>query len=1211
MRNLKKVLSLALVLAMAMSLMAGMFTASAFTDDTEIKNKTAVSVMTALKVIQGYTDGSFNPSKVVTRAEMAKMIYVIKNGGNDDGAAYYVGQSTSLTDINGHWAEGYIKYCFTQGIIAGKGDNKFWPDEGVTGLEAAKMALIVIGYNAERSALVGNQWALRTAALGTDAGLFENFTVPFSDACMRDYAALLLFNCVEADTVIWSSDRGDYNKTVIDANTNETVGSRYLKLQDVRGVLTASGNAGYAGGGYRKLSVGGTTFSSVTDNYSDLIGMHVRALYKVDNDSQRVLYGVFKTGNNTVIEAPLSKITKIDKHTSEILVDGKTVKLAYNTEGEKGYDSNNNLIYNNVPMAYTYNSTERLPIFAMGLTTKSLLGKNDTTTGADRQYWAPSSTVRLISNDGDNKIDLAIVVPTFVAKVSNYSGTSFSLSTSTSSDIYSVISVDHDDTDYVVYEGMAKGDVVLVTPAKYSYDDKTYIEKIEFIEGTVTGVRDTTTIRINDTWYSKSNIDNTATFEIPRNDDVAKIAVVGGFYYYYEKVLAGSKDMIYVAGYGTVGTGGGSIKADVIFTKDGTSSEISVSEIQYSDNEANHINKFANFKSNNLDKTYSNMFFNYSESGGKYTLEVATKENTGFDTMITGAKYSRASGADEGKIAEKSISDDAVVILRYADDGQGNYKTKVYTGAAAKKWKAFSGTVVTIPTNGTVSQAGTAFTSKTGGINYIEIAAITTNLEKAPSASGDLKFGIIVGAPYTTTVGGSKSNVYPIYDGNSEGKTVDIIHKTTSALAAKKGDAIRYELIGGDEVENVVKLEGTSLPTAANTAGAALLAIEGYVNNTVQFYKHSSSYSTKDTEIVCFSMKNDTYTAQPGQDPVQAQELFPKTTPATYYVNAAAYIDEEGDLAGLVVSTTQNWKDAPTRQLDMTDAQAVTDALKRVPDTTLATPHLAATRNIISEISALVGAGFDVTITENDSPAVINSTTGAITPDATDDLDVKITVKLTKTGGTANGTKVVYVKVAKQTDADVKAANQADVDAKVAALAGTLAPAAAGNVINDVKTALGAGYDVVIKTNSHKGVATADGAVSTVILDADKTANVVFTISKGTGAQKADADKTIAVTVPVFTDAEAAANVVDIIDNASLTTTISVGDNLNTQLNALISGDYATRGVDFTFAMTADDDTVINRTTGIAAGAGSVDVVITVDVNGATAAAASVSFTVS
>ena len=125
---MKKLLALVLALVMTMSLVT--ISNAAFSDAKEIKHAEAVGVMNALGVINGLPDGSFAPAGNVTRAEMAKMITIIMLGDID--AAAFKGTATDLTDINGHWAEGYIKYCYSQGVIAGRGDGTFAPNANVT-----------------------------------------------------------------------------------------------------------------------------------------------------------------------------------------------------------------------------------------------------------------------------------------------------------------------------------------------------------------------------------------------------------------------------------------------------------------------------------------------------------------------------------------------------------------------------------------------------------------------------------------------------------------------------------------------------------------------------------------------------------------------------------------------------------------------------------------------------------------------------------------------------------------------------------------------------------------------------------------------------------------------------------------------------------------------------------------------------------------------
>ena len=87
MRNLKRALSLVMAMAMLIGMMtigASAVSASDFTDADEVVNTEAVSVLTTLNVINGKEDGSyFDPTGIVTRAEMAKMITVALHGGEE------------------------------------------------------------------------------------------------------------------------------------------------------------------------------------------------------------------------------------------------------------------------------------------------------------------------------------------------------------------------------------------------------------------------------------------------------------------------------------------------------------------------------------------------------------------------------------------------------------------------------------------------------------------------------------------------------------------------------------------------------------------------------------------------------------------------------------------------------------------------------------------------------------------------------------------------------------------------------------------------------------------------------------------------------------------------------------------------------------------------------------------------------------------------
>ena len=204
MKNLKKVLALVLVVA---TLMGFATVASAkFTDASSIQENEAVDVMTAIGVINGYTDGSFRPDANVTRAQMAKMVTYIVSGGEDVGDVY-AGANT-FPDCNGHWAQGYIAYANKTGIITGTTTGLFNPDGSVTGTQAAKMMLCALGYDADIEKYVGTNWDVNVLSDARAAGLLKGLSgAAMNQPMSRQDAARLMFNALQADVVIYN-DRG-------------------------------------------------------------------------------------------------------------------------------------------------------------------------------------------------------------------------------------------------------------------------------------------------------------------------------------------------------------------------------------------------------------------------------------------------------------------------------------------------------------------------------------------------------------------------------------------------------------------------------------------------------------------------------------------------------------------------------------------------------------------------------------------------------------------------------------------------------------------------------------------------------------------------------------------------------------------------------------------------------------------------------------------
>ena len=68
-----------------------------------------------------------------------------------------------------------------------------------------------------KAGLVGAGWAAKTNALADEAGLLEDVNTSFTAACPRQYAAQLIYNAIDAKTVVLRD--GEYTKSTAMAAT--------------------------------------------------------------------------------------------------------------------------------------------------------------------------------------------------------------------------------------------------------------------------------------------------------------------------------------------------------------------------------------------------------------------------------------------------------------------------------------------------------------------------------------------------------------------------------------------------------------------------------------------------------------------------------------------------------------------------------------------------------------------------------------------------------------------------------------------------------------------------------------------------------------------------------------------------------------------------------------------------------------------------------
>ena len=333
MRNLKRVLSLALASVMVVSMMvigAGAANFDDFSDKDEIVNKEAVSVLVELGVLAGKDDGSYDPTGIITRGEMAKIICVVLNKGQDPNLGTV--NSNTYTDTVGHWAAPYIEYCTTLGIVAGKGDGTFAPNDTVTASEASKMLLVALGYNAQYESMIGANWAVATNVLANKNGLYDGLTLDVSAGLTRDNAAQMMYNALDAKVVAYDYSvipSGDSVSAIATAKeTGKTLLEDKFGAVKVTGVVVRNEFGSVTGAtpldeGETYINV--TNYGSDDEQYSldtgkynvstslDLLGKSVSLYVKPGNSkvtTAATVLGSAIEGENTVVTLTSGSTTK-------------------------------------------------------------------------------------------------------------------------------------------------------------------------------------------------------------------------------------------------------------------------------------------------------------------------------------------------------------------------------------------------------------------------------------------------------------------------------------------------------------------------------------------------------------------------------------------------------------------------------------------------------------------------------------------------------------------------------------------------------------------------------------------------------------------------------------------------------------------------------------------------------------------------------------
>ena len=852
-----------LAFACAFTMFAG---AASYSDKADIKATTAVDMLSSLGVIQGYEDGSFKPNTTVTRAQMAKMIFTIMNGGNDNANAY-TSLPTKFTDLpTAAWAQGYVRYLQNTGIIAGKSVTKFAPNDTVTGLEAAKMVLVAAGYNAQKAGLTGAAWAQNTMKYGQLNNLFEDVDADLNAALPRQYAAQILYNALDVERVVWSNDIEDF-KPATNVDDDKTIGGKYMDLVKTKAatllsVEKTSGKDTYEITLDSAVTYGNGTatkadFDKVPTDVSDLIGLNVKVLVKAKSNGDTDVYGVYADDDSKVIATgTVGQLENVSSDSMKTKMNGTEYKL----------DKANNklkVIYANKGV-----STDTVATIEQATAIDQVAG-----------------TVKLVDTDGNNKVDTVVVTPAKVGKITYAGSKKVTISNGVGS---------NDVEDIDIYNGFAKDDWTVVTDKTYTASDDISVAKIDVVTSKVTSVKSSTPkeVKINDSWYkvaTGSVADDTASVKSGSTYD---FAIVGNYVVNAKETEAASTDVLVVTDFektsnGMAGTTTQKVKA---YFLDGSSKTIEVSKLART---AGADEKDVD-SSNKIDDSYVNQLYTYStRSNGTYTLKALGSGN------MAGYKHSAnktGTGVitSNNKIDGYSISDEAVVFALYTDISGTKVKkdVKVLTGKTVNDWKTAYGTSVQYATK------------KSNGIETVRVAVVVDS-NKYSGAGSDYKYAYMTSDSYEGTNGedNDKTTVYEAWTGS---ENVTLKYDGANGTTKHAGDVLIYTN-DGDKFINVETASDVDVVKVAITGIEKVK--EGDV--AVRFANGTSKTYSMDEDCVYIAVNDDKQEGMEGSSLDQIS-LAEEHTSGKYYANAWIVLEynkstgKYGDVLAIIYDADNN-----------------------------------------------------------------------------------------------------------------------------------------------------------------------------------------------------------------------------------------------------------------------------------------------------------------
>jgi len=203
-----------------------MVSTAEYTDVVDTKYEIPADLLSRLKIIEGFSDGSFNVNGTMTRAEFAVILSKLSAASN------LVSDKVYFLDVpESYWARKAINDVVAQGLMESDG-KYFRPDDNLTEQDLSKSLVTLLGYSEYAK---HTSYSVVAASLGIYKGIKIGKNITRGDVLLAVYNAI---HIDAADLKTITSD-GNYQ---VEIRKDSTILTKNFNLYKTKGQITAVGN---------------------------------------------------------------------------------------------------------------------------------------------------------------------------------------------------------------------------------------------------------------------------------------------------------------------------------------------------------------------------------------------------------------------------------------------------------------------------------------------------------------------------------------------------------------------------------------------------------------------------------------------------------------------------------------------------------------------------------------------------------------------------------------------------------------------------------------------------------------------------------------------------------------------------------------------------------------------------------------------------------